>query len=77
MILAGLIASATASLGVGATVVRPPPAPRIAVERGAVVVRGAGPVAVGVEGGTLRAGPGGTLVIAPDGSGPVLLTLSY
>jgi hypothetical protein len=77
MILVGLIASTSASLSVGATVVRPPPEPRIAIERGAVVVRGAGEVAVGIEGGALRPGPRGTLIIVPAAAGPVRLTLSY
>ena len=80
MIPAGLLAlaaSATASLSVGATVVRPPPAPDLAVERGTLVIRNAATVIVSAEGGIVRRGPGGTLRVVPARRATLRITLTY
>lgn len=91
MIAAGLIALAaaalptqpasvrtrTASLGVGATVVRPEPQPVVAVRSGAVTVGNAARVAVSAEGGTARRLDGGTILVTPGPAGRVTLIFTY
>ena len=58
--------TASASMSVGATVVRPEPQPVVALERGAVVVRNAGDAIVTIEGDPRR-----------TASGTVFVTLTY
>ena len=80
MVPAGLLAlaaSATASLSVGATVVRPAPAPDLAVERGTVVIRNAASVIVSAEGAIVRRGAPGTLRIFPGRAATLRITLTY
>jgi hypothetical protein len=91
MIAAGLIAFAaaaipaqpasfgasSASLAVGATVIRPEPQPIVTVQGGAATVRSAGRVAVSAEGGIVRRLGDGTILVTPDAAGRVTLTLSY
>jgi hypothetical protein len=80
MVPAGLLvlaASATASLSVRATVVRPAQAPALAIERGTVVIRNAASVAVSAEGGIVRRGPPGTMLVAPDRLAALRITLTY
>ncbi|MEA3047535.1 MAG: hypothetical protein QOJ53_1867 [Sphingomonadales bacterium] len=91
MIVAGLLAFATAalpaqpaslrartaSLGVGANVVRPEPQPLVAVQSGAVTVRNAGSVAVSAEGGTARQLGDGTILVTPGAAGRMTITLTY
>ena len=53
-----LAQSASASLSVGATVVRPAPPPAVAIERGRAVVRNQGSAVV-----TTAPGPAGTTIV--------------
>lgn len=77
--LALAAAPLTASLGVGATVVRPEPVPRpaIAIARGAIIVRDSGHARVSAEGGTPTRGADGAIRIAARGTGIVRITLTY
>ncbi len=83
MIATGLIAllaaaqTSTASLGVGATVVRGAPQPVVAVARGTVTVRNAGAAIVTAEGATLRRANDGTFLVTPGSGGAMRITLTY
>jgi len=80
MVPAGLLvlaASATASLSVGATVVRPAAEPVLAVERGTVVIRNAAAVVVTAEGGIVRRAAPGTLRVVPDRRSTLRIILTY
>jgi hypothetical protein len=68
--------SASASLGVGATVVRSEPQPVAAVEQGNVVVRNAGRATVSADGARIRRG-GGLVTVTPAGAGTIFVTLTY
>lgn len=67
----------SASLSVGATVVRPDLPPQISVANGRAVVGNVGNIAVSASGGTVARGPGGTLLVTPAGAGPLFITLTY
>ncbi len=69
--------TAGATLSVGATVVREPPGPAIAVERGAIVLRNVAGIAVAAEGGRVRRTESGTVSVTAGGAGPVTVTLTY
>ena len=75
--LLALAASATASLGVGATVVRPAAEPALAIERGTLVIRNAASFTVNVEGGIVRRAAPGTLRVVPDRPRTLRITLTY
>jgi|GEM_PF-3106673 len=83
MISTGLIAllaatqGNTASLGVGAIVVRPAPQPVLAIARGAATLSNAEGVIVTAEGGTARHKADGTILVTPAGAGTVTVTLTY
>ena len=67
----------TAVLSVGATVIRPPAPPLIAVRGGSVLVTDPGGVAISVEGGALRRQPDGTLRVEPAPGAPTRITITY
>jgi hypothetical protein len=69
--------TSSASMSVGATVVRPDLPPQISVANGRAVVGNVGNVIVSAEGGTVVRGRGGTLLVTPAGADPVILTLTY
>ena len=69
--------AATASMNVGATVVRPAPAPAVAIARGAVTITNAANVIVTAEGGTATRARGGTILVTPAAAGRVRLTFTY
>jgi len=69
--------TASATLSVGATVVREPPGPAVAIERGAIVLRNVAGVAVVAEGGSVRRAGSGAVLITAGGAGPVRVTLTY
>lgn len=71
------VRASTASISVGATVIRPGPQPVVAVERGAVTISNAGSVVVSAEGGTLRRAADGTILVTAGGSGTMTITLTY
>ncbi|HYN46881.1 MAG TPA: hypothetical protein VES64_09330 [Allosphingosinicella sp.] len=78
--LIALLAAAqtsTASLGVGATVVRPAAQPVVAVARGTVTVSNAGNVIVTAEGATLRRANDGTILVTPGRAGAMTIILTY
>ena len=83
MIAIGLLAllaatqSSTASLSVGATVVRPEPRPAVAVAGGAVTVRNAGNAIVTAEGGTVGRANDGTILVTPGSAGRMTITFTY
>ncbi len=67
----------SAAFSVGATVVRPPAAPVIAVRGGAVLVANPGEAAISVEGGTLQRRPDGTLRVQPSAGAVARMTITY
>ncbi|HYJ53498.1 MAG TPA: hypothetical protein VEW04_10045 [Allosphingosinicella sp.] len=69
--------TSSASLSVGATVVRPDIPPQINIANGRAVVGNVGNVVVSAVGGTVERGQGGTLIVTPAGAGPVIVTLTY
>lgn len=69
--------SSTASLGVGATVVRPEPRPAVAIAGGAVTVRNPGSAIVTAEGGTVGRATDGAILVTPGGAGRMTITLTY
>jgi Tfp pilus assembly protein FimT len=69
--------SSGATLSVGATVVRPDLAPQVTVGHGRAVVSNVTNVAVSAEGGTVRRGRNGTLLVTPAGPGPVRIVFTY
>ncbi|MEA3029521.1 MAG: hypothetical protein QOG13_846 [Sphingomonadales bacterium] len=71
------LGTSSASLGVGATVIRPEPLPLVSVQGNAVTVRNAGSVAVSAEGGTARRLGDGTILVTPGAAGRMTLTLTY
>jgi len=75
--LLAMAASSSATLSVGATVVRPDLPPQIKVERNRVVVSNINSAQVSAEGGTFIHAPDGSLVVTPANAGPVVITLTY
>jgi hypothetical protein len=71
------VRASSATLSVGATVIRPDLPPQISVAAGRAVVTNVGTVAVSAEGGTVSRTRGGALVVTPASAGPVLITLTY
>jgi hypothetical protein len=74
--IAAAVQSASTTLSVGATVVRPE-RPQIAIAQGRVVVGAVHDALVTVEGGTARRTSAGTLLIAPAGAGPIRIVFTY
>jgi len=72
-----IAASSSATLSVGATVVRPDLPPQVSVERSRVVVSNVSRAQVSAEGGTVRRAGDGTLLVTPTGSGLVRIVLTY
>jgi hypothetical protein len=72
-------AGATASMSVGATVVREEPVPRpaIAVARDSATIRNVAGVAVSAEGGTVHRSGKGQVIITGAGAATLLVTLTY
>jgi len=75
--LLAIAASSTATLSVGATVVRPDLPPQVKVSQGRAVISNVNDVAVSAEGGTLRRAGDGTLQVTPAGSGLVRIVFTY
>jgi len=77
MIAAG--AAASASLSVGATVVREDPAARpvLAVARDSAVIRNVAGLEVSAAGGTVRRTGKGSVTITRAGAATLLVTLTY
>jgi len=75
--LLAIAASNSATLSVGATVVRPDLPPQINVERTRVVVSNINRAQVSAEGGTVRRAGDGSLLVTPAGSGLVRIVFTY
>ena len=72
-------AGATASMSVGATVVREESAgrPALAVARDSATIRNVAGVAVSAEGGAVRRSGRGEVTVTPAGAATLIVTLTY
>lgn len=72
-------AGATASMSVGATVVReaPPARPVLAVARDSATISNVAGVTVSAEGGHVRRTGHGQVTLTPAGAAALLITLTY
>jgi hypothetical protein len=71
------VRTATATMGVGATVVRPQAPLATAVEGDTMVVRNAGAAIVSAQGGTVTRTQPGTIRATADGAALMVVTLTY